>query len=99
MQMGRKSTFTAAQKRDAVMVVISKRKTVSETCREPGISETTFARWREQALEGMQAALADKDSRNSREDVLAKQLAKAERTIGQLAPENDLLGKASRRLT
>lgn len=47
----------------------------------------------------MEAALADKDSRNSREDVLARQLAEAERTIGQLALENDLLGKASRRLT
>ena len=40
--MGRKSTFTAAQKRDAVMGVISKRKTVSETYRELGISETTL---------------------------------------------------------
>ncbi len=96
--MGRKSTFTAAQKRDAVMGVISKRKTVAETCRELGISETTFARWCEQALAGMEAALADKDKRDSREDVLAKQLAEAERTIGRLALENDLLGKASRRL-
>lgn len=97
--MGRKSTFTAAAKRDAVMGVLTKRKTVAETCREMGISETTFARWREQALEGMEAALMDKDTRNSREDVLAKQLAEAERTVGRLALENDLLGKASRRLT
>ena len=97
--MGRKSTFTAAQKRDAVMDVISKRKTVSQTCRGLGISETTFARWREQALEGMEAALGDKDKRGSREDVLTKQLAEAERTIGQLALDNELLGKASRRLT
>ena len=44
--MGRKSTFTAAAKRDAVMGVLTKRKTVAETCREMGISETTFARWR-----------------------------------------------------
>jgi|AACY02.3.fsa_nt_gi hypothetical protein len=36
--MGQKSTFTAAQKRDAVMDVISKRDTVSQTRREPGIS-------------------------------------------------------------
>ena len=97
--MGRKSTFTAAQKRDAVMGVISKRKTVAQTCRELGSSETTCARWREQALEGMESALVDKDKRSAREDVLAKQLAEAERTIGQLALENDLLGKASRRLT
>ena len=99
MQMGRKSMFTAAQKRDAVMGVISKRKTVSQTCRELGISETTFARWREQALAGMEAALADKGSRDSREGLLARQLAEAERTVGQLALENDLLGKASRLLT
>lgn len=57
--MGRKSMFTAAQKRDAVMGVISKRKTVSQTCRELGISETTFARWREQALAGMEVVLAE----------------------------------------
>ena len=42
---------------------------------------------------------ADKGSRDSREDLLARQLAEAERTVGQLALENDLLGKASRRLT
>jgi transposase-like protein len=47
MQMGRKSTFTVAQKRDAVMGVISKRRTVRQTCREWGISETTSVRWRE----------------------------------------------------
>ena len=47
----------------------------------------------------MKAALFDKDKRNSREHVLAKQLAEAEQMIGQLAMENDLLGKASRRLT
>lgn len=97
--MGRKSTFTGAAKRDAVMDVISKRKTVAQICRELGISETTFARWREQALERMETALVDKDKRGSREDVLAQQLAEAERTIGQLALENELLGKASRRLT
>jgi transposase-like protein len=56
MQMGRKSAFTAAQKRDAVMGVISKRNTESETCWELGIlRNTTIAWWREQALEGMEA--------------------------------------------
>lgn len=74
--MGRKSTFTAAQKRDAVMGVLTMRKTVSQTCRELGISETTFARWREQAVAGMEAALADKGSRDSREDLLASSCRK-----------------------
>ena len=97
--MGRKSTFTAAAKRDAVMGMLIKRKTVAQTCRELGISETTFARWREQALEGMAAALLDRDKRGARGHELAKQPGEAERTIGLLAPDSELLGKASRRLT
>jgi len=97
--MGRRSAFTPVQKRDAVLGVLTKRKTVAETCRELGVSEQTFARWREQAVEGMELALADKSERDGREALLEKKLAEAERTIGRLALENDLLGKASRRLT
>ena len=64
--MGRKSTFIAAHKRDAVIVVISKRKTMAETNWELGIFETTFTRCRDQALESIEAALADNDSRHPR---------------------------------
>lgn len=97
--MGRRSPFTPAEKRDAVLAVLTKRKTISEVCRDKGISAQTFARWREQALEGMAEALADKADRNSREADLERRLAEAERTVGRLALENELLGKASRRLT
>ncbi|WP_208029686.1 transposase [Rhabdothermincola sediminis] len=97
--MGRLSAFTPAEKRDAVLAVLSKQKTISEVCRDKGISAPTFARWREQALEGMAEALADKADRNSREAELERRLAEAERTVGRLALENELLGKASRRLT
>ena len=68
-------------------------------CREYAVSEQTFHRWRNQALDGMEAALGDKADVNAREADLARRLADAERTVGQLALENDLLGKASRRLT
>jgi transposase-like protein len=44
--MGRPSKYTAQQKLDAVLAVLSKRKTVSQVCRELGVSETGFARWR-----------------------------------------------------
>ncbi len=97
--MGRRSPFTPAEKRDAVLAVLTKRKTISEVCRDKGISAQTFARWREQAMEGMVEALADKADRNSREADLERRLAEAERTVGRLALENELLGKASRRLT
>jgi transposase-like protein len=97
--MGRRSGHTPAQKRDAVLAVLTKRKTISEVCRELAVSEQTFHRWRNQALEGMEAALGDKAETNAREAELARRLAEAERTVGQLALENQLLGKASRRLT
>jgi transposase-like protein len=37
--MGRRSEFTPAQKRYAVLAVLTKRRTVSEVCRELGVSE------------------------------------------------------------
>ena len=97
--MGRRSGHTPAQKRDAVLAVLTKRKTISEVCRELAVSEQTFHRWRNQALEAMEKGLGDKADGNAREAELAKRLAEAERTVGQLALENELLGKASRRLT
>jgi hypothetical protein len=50
--MERRSPFAPTEKRVAVLAVLWKDKTVSEVCRERGISAQTFARWREQALGG-----------------------------------------------
>ena len=97
--MGRRSSHTPAQKRDAVLAVLTKRKTISEVCRELAVSEQTFHRWRNLALDGMESALSDKAETNARATDLERRLAEAERTVGQLALENELLGKASRRLT
>ena len=72
--MGRRSPFTKTQKRDAVLAVLSGKQTVSEVYRELGISAQTFARWRASALEGMEAALADKDDRSRREAELERKL-------------------------
>jgi len=72
--MGRRSGHTSAQKRDAVLAVLTKRKTISEVCRELAVSEQTFHRWRNQALEGMETALGDKADTNAREAELASLL-------------------------
>src|SRR4029453_4313562 len=92
--MGRRSRFTPAQKRDAVLAVLTK-KTVSEVCRELGVSETSFNRWREQALEAIDEAMRDEADRSKSDVEVERRLAEAERTIGRLALENELLGKAS----
>lgn len=97
--MGRRSPHTPRQKADAVLAVLTKCKTISEVCRELAISEQTFHRWRNLAVEAMADGLADKADKSGREADLERRLAEAERTVGQLALENELLGKASRRLT
>ena len=97
--MGRQSPFTAVQKRDAVLAVLAKRKTVSEVCRELAVSETSFNRWRELALEAIDEAMKGKGDRSGRDADVQRRLAEAERIVGRLALENELLGKASRWLT
>ena len=91
--MGRRSRFTPAQKRDAVPAVLTKKKTVSEVCRELQVSDTSFNRWREQALEAIDEAMRDRADRGTGDADLERRLAGVERTIGKLALENELLGK------
>lgn len=60
MQRWGRSRSAPAQKRDAVLAVLTKRKTVSAVCSELQVSETGFNRWREQALQAIDEAMEDK---------------------------------------
>jgi hypothetical protein len=77
-----------------VLAVLTKRKTVSEVCRELQVSETSFKRWREQPLEAIEEAMNDKADRAEPNADLERRLAEAERTIGKLALENEFVGKS-----
>ena len=96
--MGRRSNYTALQKTEIVLSVLTKQTTVAEACRRHGITETTFNRWREQAVEGMERGLADK-SKNAREVELEREIAALERKLGQVTMIADLRSKALQRLT
>lgn len=97
--MGRRSQFTPAQKRDAVLRVMTKRSTISEVCREMAITEQTLHRWRKLAIEGMENALSDHADENGRASELVARLEQTERKLGQLTVEYELRGKALGRLT
>lgn len=58
--MGRRSNFTAKQKAEMVLSVLSKQATIADACRRHGITETTFARWREQAVSGLEHGLEER---------------------------------------
>ena len=96
--MGRRSNYSAKQKAEIVLHVLTKQVTIAEAGRRHGITETTFNRWREQALVAMERGLEDR-SGNAREAELEKEIAVLERKLGQLAVIADLLGKALQRLT
>ena len=97
--VGRRSNFTAKQKAEVVLSVLSKQTTIAEACRRHGITETTFARWREQAVNGMENGLEQRSGASGREASLEREIAELERKLGQLAMIADLRGKALRRLT
>ncbi|MDQ6945024.1 MAG: transposase [Actinomycetota bacterium] len=93
--MGRRSIYTAKQKAEVVLSVLSKQTTIAEACRRHGITETTFARWREQAVTAMEKGLEDRGGGGSgREAELEREIAILERKLGQLAVIVDLRGKA-----
>jgi transposase-like protein len=96
--MGRRSTYTAKQKAEVVLSVLSKQTTIAEACRRQRITETTFAR-REQAVTAMEKGLEERSGANGREAELEREIAILERKLGQLAVMTDLRGKALRRLT
>jgi transposase-like protein len=45
--VGRRSNFTAKQKAEVVLSVLSKQTTIAEACRRHGITEATYALLRE----------------------------------------------------
>lgn len=97
--VGRRSQFTSRQKLEIVLSVLTKETTVAAACRAHGITETTFHRWKEQAVSGMERGLEGKAAASSKEAELAKEVEELERTLGRMTRIADLRGKALRQLT
>lgn len=96
--MGRRSQFTARQRAEVVLAVLRKKTTVAEVCRQHGITEVTFNRWREQALAGMEKGLEPKQAGTSRERELEREIDDLERQLGRMTRIADLRGKFLGRL-
>ena len=55
--MAKKSNLTAAQRREAVLVLVRREEPAAQVARRFGISEQTLYRWRDEFLAGGEAAL------------------------------------------
>ena len=60
----------------------SKQVTAAEACRRHAITETTLARWREQALDGIVKGLEGREVGTRREAELEREIAALERKLG-----------------
>jgi transposase-like protein len=85
--------WTASRKTELVLQAMSGRKPVAELCREHGIAQSTFFAWKKAFLEAGTSALKGKGG-DGRAAELERDLAKAQRKIGQLLMDKEILEEA-----
>jgi transposase-like protein len=92
MSRKKRRTYRAEFKLDTVMEGLQGKKTIAQICRERGIKDTLYYKWRDIFLERAEEIFARPGSKESREK--AERIAELERMIGKLAMENEILKKA-----
>lgn len=92
--MGRKSRrkFSAEFKLDTVMEGLRGEKSIAQVCRERGITESLYFKWRD--LFQQRALEIFEDKRSSAGDDRERQIAELERLVGRLTMEVEVLKKA-----
>ena len=85
--------FRVDEKAAVVLSGLRGDRKVAEVCREHGISQTLYYRWRDQFLDGGQQAL---NGRAGKAEVkaLRSKVSELERALGKKAYELEILGKA-----
>lgn len=82
--------FTAEQKREIVIALVSKTRTPAELCRDHQVSSTTLYNWRDAFYEGGTRSLEGKGP-SQREQALVRENQKLKQIAGDLALANHLL--------
>jgi transposase len=92
-KMARKyRTFSADFKLDTVMEGFRGEKSIAQICRERGIKDVLYYKWRDTFLENAASVFGDRGD-NDRQKLEAR-IAELERMIGQKTIENEVLKKA-----
>jgi transposase-like protein len=89
--------LTAAERREAVLVLLGREEPGAKVARRIGVSEQTLYRWRDDFLAGGEAALANgkggTDSRDREIRELKKEVERRDQVIGELTIANRILKK------
>jgi transposase-like protein len=90
----KKSGFTPEKKMAIVKEGLEPDANIAEICRKHNIHHSTFYRWRDEFLEKGIAGLENKvKNPQTREKELERQLSEAQKKIGQLTMEIEILKK------
>lgn len=92
MSQKKRRTYRADFKLDTVMEGIRGEKSVAQICRERGIKDTLYYKWRDIFIE--RATEIFESQRNTVQKEKEERIAELERMIGKLALENEILKKA-----
>ena len=97
--MGKRSELTAAQRREAVLVLLRREEPAAKVARRFGVSEQTLYRWRDEFLAGGEAAWANgkggADPRDREIRELHKEVERRDQVIGELTIANRILKKTA----
>jgi transposase len=98
--MGKQCELSLQQRREIVLMMLRREEPVAVLARRHSVSEGTLHRWREEFLQGGEAALADRRSKADAQGAakvqeLQKQLAERDRVIGELTIANRILKKTA----
>lgn len=92
MSQKKRRTYSADFKLDTVMEGIRGEKSVAQICRERGIKDVLYYKWRDIFIE--RAAEIFESQKNTAQKEKEERVAELERMIGKLALENEILKKA-----
>ena len=84
--------WTAQKKQQLVLESLRGNISVSELCRQQGISQSTFYEWKEQFLQGGLEGLSY-GGLSAKEKEYRQHIAKLERKLGEVVLENTILKK------
>jgi transposase-like protein len=92
MSRRKRRTYSAEFKLDTVMEGLQGKKSVAQICRERGIKDTLYYKWRDIFIERAAEIFANSGSQEQQEK--DERIADLERMVGKLAMENEALKKA-----
>lgn len=96
--MRKRNDLSPGDRRDLVLRLLRREASAQQLAEEYGVSDVSVYRWRDEFLEGGEAALSGRDSQARQIQQLKREIAERDRVVGELTIANRILKKLSEEL-